>query len=604
MKPERYTTKSAVGCIVKETMDKLVKDPWLISKEGEFWERNFCEKDVEKGANWLHEVDLWLREETRKDQNEVDRWLREETGKDQNEKESQFVRIIITANDKATAELIKKKFSNDDKTETNTSSAPIKVLEIDAGHKMKFDDTKGVTHFVNNKIGAPSISYAASGSPAENDGMQTTSTKARIQPAREAYILSRASFLPNSKLEYIVSECAKRKIKLIMLVAEATFSISRFRVFKELGTTNLVPPVWIRVPTITQKLIFGTLPHTGKGMDGDKADAVWRAFVGLQLIFSPEAVITFEQHVSVKEFLTSSEDDRLNKLNFMGNFDCLSGIQVEGSEYASSEDQTAYIRCTMLEILSGELDLKEETPDPQDRAKWNLGCVLAEHVKRYIHMDVPHDDTQDDDTQDDDPPLVSFSDFCKQPKVRFLSQIHRIEAYIWFLFQATDEEHRFSACGTRFTSPESPFGWPLGACFELRQALHANVHLAASPGMILRCSLKASYSEPAALPRELPHPEYVDPGKGDAVTQMQDIFEHRALAGCELHWEDMYRNWQTGPHKVTYEVLDHVLIHSPCRLSVLLSLPEGLIVNQSNYLSKETIGKVADDFEECKALFR
>ena len=86
------------------------------------------------------------------------------------------------------------------------------------------------------------------------------------------------------------------------------------------------------------------------------------------------------------------------------------------------------------------------------------------------------------------------------------------------------------------------------------------------------------------------------------MTQMQDIFEHRALAGSELHWEDLYRTWDTGLDGVTNEVLEHVLINSPCRLSVLLSLGEDQIVNLS--LSKAAIDTIGKDFDNCKGLLR
>ena len=215
-------------------------------------------------------------------------------------------------------------------------------------------------------------------------------------------------------------------------------------------------------------------------------------------------------------------------------------------------------------------------------------------------------------------PFISFSDFCKQPKVRFLSQIHRIEAYMWFLFQATEQEHRFrvflQGSGIVLEIPsraeetdappiEAPFGWPLASAFELGRAPHVNVHNAASPGNVLRCPPKASYGKdsPLSVP-QLPDAQYIDPGKGDAVTQMQDIFQHRALAGSELHWEDLYRTWETGLEGVTNEVLEHVLMHSPCRLSVLLSLSEDQIVNLS--LSQAAIEKIGEDFNNCKELLR
>ncbi len=609
-----YSEVSAVGCVVNATMDELVKRPTLISQGGEFWDKEYPEKAVRRGSKWLEEVAKWLKEVPGKDQDE-----------------SQFVRIIPTADDKATAERIKNFFSDDEKAGTvnDSTACKFKVYEIDAGKPMKFDDSKGVTHFINTKIGATSMSYAPSRSRLQNEDVDKSSMKSRIQATREVYIISRASFLPSAKLEYVVSECAWKKIKLILLVADATFSISRFRVFKEHGTTSSVPPVWIRVPIITQTLLDERGHSIRKAVVSDGSSGTEEphrslaAFVGLQLIFSPEAVVQDDHEKQLRDFLDLADDDmltRLNKLNFLGDFDCLT-VDIQNSDRAV-ENPCAQIRSAMVEILSSTQNLKEQTPNSQeDTAKWSLACVVAEHVKRYVRF--CHDTREE--------VLVSFSDFCKQPKVRFLSQIHRIEAYMWFMFHATTKEQRFS-CRVRFSQGngrpppqrevwkgffskpvevgetdeivEAPFGWPLASSFELGQAPDANVHHAASPGSVLRCPLKASYNTgpPLPLPLELPEPQYIDPGKGDAVTQMQDIFEHRALTGSELHWEDLYRTWETGLEGVTNEVLEHVLINSPCRLSVLLSLGEDHIVHMT--LSKEAIQKVGEDFNSCKDLLR
>jgi hypothetical protein len=108
-------------------------------------------------------------------------------------------------------------------------------------------------------------------------------------------------------------------------------------------------------------------------------------------------------------------------------------------------------------------------------------------------------------------------------------------------------------------------------------------------------------SKSVAGPVPLPDPQYVDPGKGDVVTQMQEIVEHRALAASELHWQEMHDKWQMGP-ELTDDVLEHILVYSPCRISVLLSMTPSQIVNLN--LSSQAIHAVSEDFEGCAEMLR
>ena len=115
----------------------------------------------------------------------------------------------------------------------------------------------------------------------------------------------------------------------------------------------------------------------------------------------------------------------------------------------------------------------------------------------------------------------------------------------------------------------------------------------------MRC--KASEVTSSNVSFAMPAPQYIDPGKGDVVTQMQEIVEHRALAACELHWQEMHDKWQSGP-ELTDDVLDHLLVYSPCRISLLLSMTPSQVVNLN--WSENAIRAVSNDFEGCEDLLR
>ena len=289
------------------------------------------------------------------------------------------------------------------------------------------------------------------------------------------------------------------------------------------------------------------------------------AFVGLQLVFSPDAVVTAEHHKFVRLFLASEDNAALD---FLVPFDGL-GTDVQ-------------MRSQMVRVLAQMvLALARQDEETVPEAVSNpLGVVLANHVNRYIRFRKICASAR----------LVSFADFCRQPKVRFLSQIHRVEAYMAFLYQQTEATKRFQTPGT---NPSWPYGLPLVKFFREPPNIHNN----SNPGRIILCN---PVDTPSIIIR-VPAPQYIDPGKGDVVTQMQEIVEHRALSGSELNWEEMYHKWQSGLD-LTNDVLEHILVHSPCRMSVLLSMTPIHIVNLN--LSNHALKAICQDYGESKHLLR
>jgi hypothetical protein len=535
LRPVPYSRNSAVGSVVEFTMSKLKMDPCLIStcrdKDGRpiFWDGDGPEQAVAEASQWRLNVQKWLQAKT--------------------EGESAFVRILVTTDDKATVKALSSFL------ESNVER--VKVRVVDAGDPSKFDDLKQfmdstpATLHYSDRHSAMGLSSTALGEGETN-----------VLPPREIFILSRASFLPHARLEVLVSRCAKRGTRLLLLVAEATSSMSRFRMFKD----PRAPPVWIRVPILKQRLMGGVAGVETVDFS-QSSDRVMLAFVGLQLILSPEAVVSEEHKCMVRQFVESND---ANGLEFLDQYDSLDPS-------------------TRSEMLRALADLSHD-----DKLCLGLMCrlavVLAVHVNRYVRF-----------RTDPQSPLVSFSDFCRQPTVRFLSQIHRLEAYMWFLFDRTSVDRRVLSDATK----DMPYGFPLGRCLTELTDRH-NIHHASQPGQILMCTLMntkdlaLNEKGKLALPM-LPMPQYIDPGKGDVVTQMQEIVEHRALASSELHWNEMYDRWQSGP-ELTDDVLEHILVNSACRISVLLSMTPAQIFNLT--LSREATVAVSQDFDSCAKLLR
>jgi hypothetical protein len=541
LRPVPYSCKSAVGCVVDYTMNKLSMEPSRISysrDEAEhpagYWEGDGPEQEVEEALQWRLNVQQWLQEK--------------------NQGESTFVRILVTTDDDMTQEALS--------SFLKTSMEPrVEVRVVDAGDssksdKLEFDKLKDL---VDSTPTTASISYSKTVSSA-SEGEE----KSKVLPPRVVFILKRASFLPQRRLEELVSRCTRRGTWLLLLVTEATSSISRFRLWKDPKGTH----VWIRVPILKQRLL-GCVSELDAVTFSDRTDRPMLAFVGLQLILSPQAVVSTQHLQNVRQFLENKNDVKVLEVldQWCSNFDSLD----------------SNTRSAMLLALA-DIDDKLGCATGS-----RLAVVLATHVNRYVRF-----------RRDPSRALVSFFDFCRQPTVRFLSQIHRLEAYIWFLFDRTEEDKRFTL---ESGDARVPYGFPLGHCLlELTQ--EDNVHHAPNPGPLLMrplMDMKAFVLKDVSVKIPLPVAHYVDPGKGDVVTQMQEIVEHRALASSELHWEEMYDRWQSGPD-VTDDVLEHILVNSACRISVLLSMTPTQIFHLS--LSHEAIDSVSRDFNACAHLLR
>ncbi len=216
LRPVPYTSKCAVGCVLEFTMHQLKLNPQLIREPGKFWDIEYPQLAVGNGMLWKDHVRTWLQG----------------TGHAQDDfSESAFVRIQLTNDDEATAQALQ--------TFLLALEPPMDVRVVDASDRRQFDDLK---HFFDSNARGGGLSYSNSGaapSPGVSDGKNVTAT-------REVFILTHAKSLPHTRLEVLVSRCAARGTKLILLVAEASASISRFRVFKD----PRAPPTWIRVPQV------------------------------------------------------------------------------------------------------------------------------------------------------------------------------------------------------------------------------------------------------------------------------------------------------------------------------------------------------------------
>ena len=215
LRPVPYNSKCAVGCVLEFTMHQLKQNPQLIGKPGNYWDVEYPQHEVRNGMLWKEHVRRWL----------------EGTGHAQDDfSESAFVRIQLTNDDEATAQALQR--------DLLALEPPMHVRIVDAGDRRQFDDLK---HFFDSNARGGGLSYSMSGaaSPGGGDGKNVTTT-------REVFILTHAKSLPHTRLEVLVSRCAARGTKLILLVAEASASISRFRVFKD----PRAPPTWIRVPQV------------------------------------------------------------------------------------------------------------------------------------------------------------------------------------------------------------------------------------------------------------------------------------------------------------------------------------------------------------------
>ncbi len=358
LRPFPYSSKSAVGSVVEHTQALLSENPELISSPGKFWDDDVPVRAVEEASQWKDNIKQWLKQSQYEEQSCA-------------ESDSRFVRILITPDEKATAEELTVFL---EKMEPPTPT----VTLVDAGERSKFDDLK---NFFDSKSPAASFSYSNS-VPSAN-GM--VDRKSHISTTSEVFILSSASFLCPRRLEMLISKCSSSGTKLLLLVAEAKSSMSRFRVEFEDSTFG----VRIRVPILTQKLVGGT--SEPNAVD----DSAHLVFVGLQLIFSPEAVVTKEHENKVRKFLESKDPKFLDFLEIER-----SHKQADISRHTlNSRNDDAAMRFELTQALAQGEDVHMD--------KCSLAVVIAVHVHCYVKFRIDPSPLK----------LTSFSDFCRQPKV-------------------------------------------------------------------------------------------------------------------------------------------------------------------------------------------
>jgi hypothetical protein len=513
-----YSAQSAVGAMVTHNTELIARNPTVICGRGPFWDNLYPEALARRAAAWREEIEEWVYSPV-----------------DSDAGPAEFLRIIVAPDHAITAKQLEGCFQS-----------RMLVQTVDAGERADFDKLKS---FVDNRS-APSFSYSRIRSPVPRpprDGAE----EGGEQFAAEVFILCRATFLPHSRLEVLVSRCCARRTKLVLLATEATSSISRFRVFKDPGS----PPVWVRVPILMQRL-SREFP----------SGRLQLAFTGLQLLFSQEAVVSDNHFSSLKNFLDGSE---LSSLDFL---DHIEGIPNDLS-----------VRAAFILALANTEESAVVAPETLLR-KATLAEIMCMHINRYLRYFIP---------RKNDTPFLSFLEFCSQPRTRFLSQIHRIEAYICYIFSHTEQRKRLCANA----SSELPLGFPLTVSFL---DVSKNVHCSSNPGSLLS---NVFYYDDDSFPLDgkVPVAQYIDPGRGDVVTHMHEIAEHRAITGAELHWEEMFTKWESGP-EIVDDVLDHILIHSPSRISMLLCMTPPQIVNLG--LSVQALRAVSNDFENCQESLR
>ncbi len=503
---------------------------------------NYIAKDPtairSKGLFWDDDYPEKLAKQGAVWKDDIERWVC--TPVDSNAGPAEFLRIIVTPDHAITAKQLESCFFQSQESQFN-------VQTIDAGDRSDFDELKS---FVDNQ-NAPSFSYSKVKNrmhlPAHEDVADM-----ELHFTSEILILCRATFLPHARLEILVSRCCSRRIKLILLATEAISSISRFRVFKDASS----PPIWIRVPILKQRLAREIVSLRLR-----------LAFTGLQMLFSQEAVVTDDHYSSLDSFIKGS----LSDYSALGFLDHIEGIPSDGSV------RTAFIMalsCTEESTMVSSDSLIQ---------KATLAQIMCMHINRYLRYP---------ESGEDDLISLSFQEFCQQPRSRFLCQIHRIEAYIYYIYSKTKKPHRLPSKA----SPESPLGCPLTACFP---EIDKNIHSSPSPGSLLGAIFNRDHE--SVLDVKVPVPQYVDPGRGDAVLHMQEIAEFHAIKDAELNWEEMFLKWESGPD-IADEILDHIFIHSHSRISILLCMTAPQIVNLG--LSAQALRAVSHDFENCQRSLR
>jgi hypothetical protein len=521
MKVVQYTEQSAVGAMILYNSEYLAANPTAVCSSGLFWDTAYLHQMILMAERWKENIIEWINGPV-----------------DGDSGPAEFLRIVVTPDHMITARELEACLSR-----------LLHVRVIDAGERAKFDELRS---FVDSHS-TPGFSFSRM---RDSEGISVEQEEngegAMPQRVSDVCILRNATFLPHARLEVLVSRCCFRRIKLILLVSEATSSISRFRVMKDTSS----PPVWVRVPIVSQRLLRSF------------ASARQRlAFMGLQLLFSQDAVVSDKHFGDIERFLEGTSSDA-NLFDFLDHIEGL------------PSDRTT--RLAFFNRLTNGDEMPTTSSDSLVR-KTTLLEILALHINLYLKFPVSEGAS-----------LVCFVDFCRQPRARFLSQIHRIEGYISYIFSQTETTKRHCASASSIV----PLGLPLAICFP---ALSKNIHSSSGPGQILISKFEIDPESLSEGQIVIPVSQYIDPGRGDVVTQMQEIAEHRAITGAELDWEEMTRRWQSGP-EITDDVLDHILIHSPSRLSVLLCMTPPQIVYLS--LSSQALNSISIDFDNCQDSLR
>jgi hypothetical protein len=529
MKVVAYSADKPVGTVVLHTVDLLENNPNMLRHPSVFWNDEYVQNKVESHAAWMHTVSDWVREPVSEDE------PLSKCG-------SKFVLMIITPDHKRAVGYLRKH-----------AGSSMHIAEMDAGPEGADKN--------NLRSVLDSVGNVQKGNQDTQVGDRDDATETQVH---EVAVLCNSSHLPQSQLEALVARCCLRRIKLLLLITEATSDISRFRVFPD-------PRAW-PIPIIAP-IRVARLDASRSVEAQSKTNVV---YTGLQLMFSPNAISSHRQRDMIDQYVGGSEKSPPSQragLTFLTDFEGVGR------------------NCRFLPNLVSELaDLSHSRSlaTMLEKSQLTLAEILAMHINRYILFP----------KGDDFEAMVSFHEFCEQPLVRFLSQIHRVEAYIRFLSSRTHEEKQL-------LDPHSqePVGVPVSRCFRCDwKTKFNNVHCGSGPGECMSALFITDPSVREASAGKVQKPEYSDPGRGDAVTNLQEILEHRAIKGDELNWEEMYTTWQSGPENLTQAALDHILIHSPSRISILLSLPHIQIIRQK--LSPDALSSIADDFEVTKSLIR
>eukprot|EP00960_Hanusia_phi_P014676 434294-Hanusia_phi.AAC.1 len=512
--PISYSRRSAVGSVLNETFDQLCKAPHKLSS---YWCKEVPLKYVVECGWWLEKVREWLQ-----------------LSVSQTEPMDSFIRILVCSDHGSTAQQLHENCFED-----------VRIRLIDAGNRADFDSLK---EFLSENS---EFQFQERGGARNVDNHPKASNFTFRCPA---IVLSRASFLPQRKLEVLISRCFKFKVKIVLLVTCPLVSLCRFRIYHD----NRSPPSWVHAPILTQR---NNIYPARNVASETNFNLICK---GLKLMFSLDHIITDHHLEHVQEFIKGNMQN-ISLLNFLDHNDDL------------FRTQNRHVLVDIFDNLS-KLDLPVTVPcvTLEEECK-TLAGLLARHINHHIRFPA--------DTWPDDKPLICFADFCRQPRARFLSQVHRVEAYIHFLCQNTASTRALVDTETNL-----PFGLPL---IQIADISNANVHCAHNPGKLLCVDLCHGQTFLQLNPSE--YPMYMDPGNGDAIIRHLEIIEHQSILGAELNWEEMFVN---GPEIDSDEVFKHICTHSPCRIMLLLSLSPSQIVNLK--LSNDGVREIEKDFCECQ----